>query len=81
MVEKELMKDLNYFIYIYIYIYMDFKKKYLKYKKKYLELKKQSGSGNCGEPCYNPGDIVENTDNSKILKVVKNKYVGANNSE
>jgi hypothetical protein len=60
---------------------MDFKKKYLKYKKKYLELKKQSGSGNCGEPCYNPGDIVENTDNGKILSVVKNKYVGPNNSE
>ena len=31
MVEKELMKDHNYFMY-YI-IYMDFKKKYLKYKK------------------------------------------------
>ena len=57
---------------------MDFKKKYIKYKKKYLELKKQIGSGNCGEPCYNPDDIVENKETGKVFKVIQNKYIGRN---
>jgi hypothetical protein len=57
---------------------MDFKNKYLKYKKKYLDLKSQIGKGNCGEPCYNPGDIVENKETGEVFKVIENKYVGRN---